>query len=338
MKVLGIESSCDETGIAVYDTDRGLLAHMLHSQAQMHADYGGVVPEIASRDHVRRWVHLTRSCVAQSGIELRQLDAVAYTAGPGLAGALFSGAVAGRMLAWTLGIQSLGVHHMEGHLLAPMLESPAPSFPFVCLLVSGGHTQLVRVDGIGCYKLLGDTLDDAVGEAFDKTAKMLGLGYPGGPALAQAATLGSSERFVFPRPMLQSADLNFSFSGLKTAAITAFDRVDRDLSAVNDIAAAFELAAVETLSVKCRRALDQENLNTLVVAGGVAANLQLRELLARTLDARNGELYFPRLEFCTDNGAMIAYAGAQRLAAGESAGDAISVQPRWPLDNMSAPG
>lgn len=338
MKVLGIESSCDETGIAVYDTDRGLLAHMLHSQAQMHADYGGVVPEIASRDHVRRWVHLTRSCVAQSGIELRQLDAVAYTAGPGLAGALFSGAVAGRMLAWTLGIQSLGVHHMEGHLLAPMLESPAPSFPFVCLLVSGGHTQLVRVDGIGCYKLLGDTLDDAVGEAFDKTAKMLGLGYPGGPALAQAATLGSSERFVFPRPMLQSADLNFSFSGLKTAAITAFDRVDRDPSAVNDIAAAFELAAVETLSVKCRRALDQENLNTLVVAGGVAANLQLRELLARTLDARNGELYFPRLEFCTDNGAMIAYAGAQRLAAGESAGDAISVQPRWPLDNMSAPG
>ena len=338
MKVLGIESSCDETGIAVYDTDRGLLAHMLHSQAQMHADYGGVVPEIASRDHVRRWVHLTRSCVAQSGIELRQLDAVAYTAGPGLAGALFSGAVAGRMLAWTLGIQSLGVHHMEGHLLAPMLESPAPSFPFVCLLVSGGHTQLVRVDGIGCYKLLGDTLDDAVGEAFDKTAKMLGLGYPGGPALAQAATLGSSERFVFPRPMLQSADLNFSFSGLKTAAITAFDRVDRDPSAVNDIAAAFELAAVETLSVKCRRALDQENLNTLVVAGGVAANLQLRELLARTLDARNGELYFPRLEFCTDNGAMIAYAGAQRLAAGESAGDEISVQPRWPLDNMSAPG
>ena len=338
MKVLGIESSCDETGIAVYDTDRGLLAHMLHSQAQMHADYGGVVPEIASRDHVRRWVHLTRSCVAQSGIELRQLDAVAYTAGPGLAGALFSGAVAGRMLAWTLGIQSLGVHHMEGHLLAPMLESPAPSFPFVCLLVSGGHTQLVRVDGIGCYKLLGDTLDDAVGEAFDKTAKMLGLGYPGGPALAQAATLGSNERFIFPRPMLQSADLNFSFSGLKTAAITAFDRVDRDPSAVNDIAAAFELAAVETLSVKCRRALDQENLNTLVVAGGVAANLQLRELLARTLDARNGELYFPRLEFCTDNGAMIAYAGAQRLAAGESAGDAISVQPRWPLDNMSAPG
>ena len=338
MKVLGIESSCDETGIAVYDTEQGLLAHMLHSQAKMHADYGGVVPEIASRDHVRRWVDLTRACVARAGIELRQLDAVAYTSGPGLAGALFSGAVAGRMLAWTLGVQSLGVHHMEGHLLAPMLEAPAPAFPFVCLLVSGGHTQLVRVDGIGHYALLGDTLDDAVGEAFDKTAKMLGLGYPGGPALAQAATSGDKERFTFPRPMLQSADLNFSFSGLKTAAITAFDRVDRDPAAVNDIAAAFELAAVETLSVKCRRALDQENLNTLVVAGGVAANLQLRELLAQTLDARNGALYFPRLEFCTDNGAMIAYAGAQRLAAGESAGDEIVVQPRWPLNDMSPPG
>jgi len=338
LKVLGIETSCDETGVAVYDSERGLLSHMLHSQVDIHAEYGGVVPEIASRDHVRKWVTLTKSCVADAGIELHELDAVAYTAGPGLAGALFTGAVAGRALAWQLGIKALGVHHMEGHLLAPMLEESAPGFPFVCLLVSGGHTQLVKVEGVGRYQLLGDTLDDAVGEAFDKTAKMLGLGYPGGPALARAATEGNSDKFKFPRPMAKSADLNFSFSGLKTAAITAFEKVDRDPEAVNDIAAAFELAAVDALAIKCKKALKQENIKTLVVAGGVAANLTLRALLDETIKSVGGELYFPRLEFCTDNGAMIAYAGAFRLLAGEYSGTDVMVRPRWPLDEMAVPG
>ena len=338
MKVLGIETSCDETGVAVYDSERGLLSHMLHSQVDIHAEYGGVVPEIASRDHVRKWVTLTKSCVAEAGIGLRDLDAIAYTAGPGLAGALFTGAVAGRALAWQLGIKALGVHHMEGHLLAPMLEVRAPSFPFVCLLVSGGHTQLVKVDGVGRYQLLGDTLDDAVGEAFDKTAKMLGLGYPGGPALAKAALSGDSSKFEFPRPMAKSADLNFSFSGLKTAAITAFEKIDRDPLAVNDIAAGFEIAAVDALAIKCRKALKQEKLKTLVVAGGVAANRKLRALLNETITSIDGELYFPRLEFCTDNGAMIAYAGAFRLLAGESSGNDVTVRPRWALQEMTEPG
>jgi len=338
VKVLGIETSCDETGVAVYDSERGLLSHMLHSQVDIHAEYGGVVPEIASRDHVRKWVTLTKSCVAEAGIKLRDLDAIAYTAGPGLAGALFTGTVAGRALAWQLGIKALGVHHMEGHLLAPMLEARAPSFPFVCLLVSGGHTQLVKVDGVGRYQLLGDTLDDAVGEAFDKTAKMLGLGYPGGPALAKAALSGDSSKFEFPRPMAKSADLNFSFSGLKTAAITAFEKIDRDPRAVNDIAAGFEIAAVDALAIKCRKALKQEKLKTLVVAGGVAANRKLRALLNETIASIDGELYFPRLEFCTDNGAMIAYAGAFRLLAGESSGDDVTVRPRWALEEMTAPG
>ncbi len=337
MKVLGIETSCDETGLAVYDTERGLLSHMLYSQAKIHAEYGGVVPEIASRDHVRKWVNLTEKCVAEAGISLDELDAVAYTAGPGLAGALFTGAVAGRVLAWTLGIKALGVHHMEGHLLAPMLETPAPAFPFVCLLVSGGHTQLVKVDGVGRYTLLGDTLDDAVGEAFDKTAKMLGLGYPGGPALAKAATRGSDAAFAFPRPMVRSDDLNFSFSGLKTAAITAFEKVNRDPASIDDIAASFELAAVDILAIKCQKALQQENMNSLVVAGGVAANLKLRALLDQKMNAIGGDLFFPRLEFCTDNGAMIAHAGALRLVAGEYAGDEVVVQPRWSLSAMTPP-
>ncbi len=322
----------------MYDTERGLLSHMLYSQAKIHAEYGGVVPEIASRDHVRKWVNLTEQCVAEAGIALDELDAVAYTSGPGLAGALFTGAVAGRVLAWTLGIKALGVHHMEGHLLAPMLETPAPAFPFVCLLVSGGHTQLVKVEGVGKYTLLGDTLDDAVGEAFDKTAKMLGLGYPGGPALAKAATRGSDAAFAFPRPMARSDDLNFSFSGLKTAAITAFEKVNRDPASIDDIAASFELAAVDSLAIKCQKALQQENLQCLVVAGGVAANLKLRALLDEKMNAVGGELYFPRLEFCTDNGAMIAHAGALRLIAGECAGDEVVVQPRWPLSDMAAPG
>ena len=337
MKVLGIETSCDETGVAIYDSEQGLLSHKLHSQVDIHADYGGVVPEIASRDHVRKWVTLTRACAVEAGIELGELDAVAYTSGPGLAGALFTGAVAGRALAWQLGIKALGVHHMEGHLLAPMLDTPSPGFPFICLLVSGGHSQLVKVESVGAYELLGDTLDDAVGEAFDKTAKMLGLGYPGGPALAKAATEGDVEKFVFPRPLAKSDDLNFSFSGLKTAAITAFDKADRDPAVVNDIAAGFEIAAVEALAIKCRKALLQENMHTLVVAGGVAANIKLRSMLQETIQAIKGELYFPRLEFCTDNGAMIAYAGAVRLMAGENSGTEITVKPRWPLDEMDVP-
>lgn len=337
MKVLGIETSCDETGVAIYDSKRGLLSHKLHSQVDIHADYGGVVPEIASRDHVRKWVTLTKACASDAGIALQDLDAVAYTAGPGLAGALFTGAVAGRALAWQLGIKALGVHHMEGHLLAPMMESPSPSFPFICLLVSGGHSQLVKVESVGQYELLGDSVDDAVGEAFDKTAKMLGLGYPGGPALAKAATAGDAQKYTFPRPMAKSADLNFSFSGLKTAAITAFEKTGRDPAAVNDIAACFENAAVDALAIKCKKALLQENMKTLVGAGGVAANLKLRALLKETIQSIDGELFFPRLEFCTDNGAMIAYAGAFRLLAGESSGKEITVRPRWPLDEMAIP-
>lgn len=338
MKVLGIETSCDETGVAVYDTQAGLLSHLLHSQADIHAEYGGVVPEIASRDHIRKWVSLTQACVDDAGIELTDLDAVAYTAGPGLAGALFTGAVAGRALAWKLGIKALGVHHMEGHLLAPMLEETAPDFPFVCLLVSGGHTQLVRVDGVGQYQLLGESLDDAVGEAFDKTAKMLGLGYPGGPALAKAATAGDPEKFKFPRPMARSGDLYFSFSGLKTAAITAFTEQQNKPEVVNDIAASFEAAAVEALAIKCSSALSQENLDCLVVAGGVAANLELRALLDQKVTATGGRLFFPRLEFCTDNGAMIAYAGALRLAVGELSAGSVDVRPRWSLAEMHPPG
>lgn len=334
LKVLGFESSCDETGIALYDTERGLLAHVLHSQVDHHQAYGGVVPEIASRDHIRKWVSLTRKCIADGGTEMVEIDAVAYTAGPGLAGALFTGAVAGRVLAWTLGIPALGVHHMEAHLLAPMLESRCPEFPFICLLVSGGHTQLVRVDGVGSYRLLGDTLDDAAGEAFDKTAKMLGLGYPGGPRLAKVAEKGDETRYQFPRPMLNRPGLDFSFSGLKTAAITTFSSASHNENAVADIAAGFQAAVVETLVVKCHRALQQEKLTRLVVAGGVASNTQLRAALESMVNGIGGELYCPRLEFCTDNGAMIAYAGAIRLQAGEYADQSVVIRPRWPLHEM----
>ncbi len=337
MKVLGIESSCDETGIALYDTNAGLIADVLHSQVEQHQAYGGVVPEIASRDHVRTWVPLLRECLAQAGIGVAEIDAVAYTAGPGLAGALFTGAVAGRALAWTMGVPALGVHHMEAHLLAPMLETRSPAFPFVCLLVSGGHTQLVRVDGVGRYRLLGDTLDDAAGEAFDKTAKMLGLGYPGGPRLAKKAENGNENRFTFTRPMLNRPGLDFSFSGLKTAAITAFAKVPDDDQTVADIAAGFQSAVVETLVVKCRRALEQEKLGHLVVAGGVASNTQLRSALELMVTGLDGELYCPRLEFCTDNGAMIAYTGAIRLAAGEKADRSVVIKPRWPIDDMQPP-
>lgn len=335
--VLGIETSCDETGLALYHTEKGLLAHVLHSQVAQHEVYGGVVPEIASRDHVRKWVGLTRECARKAGVTIDQIDAVAYTAGPGLAGALFAGAMAGRMLAWSLEVKALGVHHMEAHLLAPMLEAEPPAFPFICLLVSGGHTQLVRVDGVGQYRLLGDTLDDAAGEAFDKTAKMLGLGYPGGPRLALAAEDGDDQKFVFARPMTNRPGLDFSFSGLKTAAMTAFISAGKDPHVVADIAAGFQSAVVDTLTIKCQRALKQEKLNRLVVAGGVASNKKLRAALTESAEKLGGKLYCPRLEFCTDNGAMIAYAGALRLQAGEVAGVEVNIRPRWPLGEMTVP-
>lgn len=353
LKVLGIESSCDETGIAVYEHSsadntsghnpsghkkgRGLLAHVLHSQVDKHAAYGGVVPEIASRDHVRKWLPLTRQCLRDAGLQLGDIDAIAYTSGPGLAGALFTGAVAGQSLAWALQIPAIGVNHMEGHLLAPMLEPDPPEYPFICLLVSGGHTQLVRVDGMGQYRLLGDTLDDAVGEAFDKTAKMLGLGYPGGPRLAEAAQSGDVDRFRFARPMTSRPGLDFSFSGLKTAAITAFTEVGQHAESVADIAVAFETAAVDALSIKCARALQQENINCLVASGGVAANKRLRATLAEMVKRIEGRVYFPRMEFCTDNGAMIALAGAIRLAAGEYNSLSVNVRPRWSIDQLSSP-
>jgi len=334
MLVLGIESSCDETGVALFDTEAGLLGHALHSQVGLHAEYGGVVPELASRDHVRKALPLLRSLLDQSGLNAKNINGVAYTAGPGLIGALMAGASIGRSLAWSWGVPAVGVHHMEGHLLAPMLETPAPAFPFVALLVSGGHTMLVRVDGVGAYRILGDTLDDAAGEAFDKTAKLLGLEYPGGPLLAQLATQGDPDRFHFPRPMTGRPGLDFSFSGLKTFALTTFQAHGDDQQTCADIARAFEDAVVDTMVIKCRRALRQSGISRLVVAGGVGANLALREGLDALVDELAGEVFYPRLEFCTDNGAMIAYAGACRLQAGQCQGLEIEVRPRWSLEEL----
>jgi len=334
MLVLGIESSCDETGVALFDTEKGLRGHALHSQVRLHAEYGGVVPELASRDHVRKALPLLSRLFEQAGLERGAIDAVAYTAGPGLIGALMVGASIGRSLAWSLGVPALGVHHMEGHLLAPMLESPAPEFPFVALLVSGGHTMLVQVDGVGRYRILGDTLDDAVGEAFDKTAKLLGLEYPGGPLLAKLAERGRPERFRFPRPMTDRPGLDFSFSGLKTFALTTRRDAGDDDQTCADIARAFQDAVVDTMMIKCRRALQQTGINRLVIAGGVGANQALREGLQVMADELSAELFYPRLEFCTDNGAMIAYAGACRLAAGQQQGLEISVRPRWSLEEL----
>jgi N6-L-threonylcarbamoyladenine synthase len=333
--VLGIETSCDETGVALYHGERGLLAHVLHSQVQLHAEYGGVVPELASRDHVRRVLPLLRECLGQAGVRREDIGGVAYTAGPGLIGALLVGAAVGRSLAFGWGVPAVGVHHMEGHLLAPMLEPEPPEFPFVALLVSGGHTQLVRVDGIGRYTLLGESLDDAAGEAFDKTAKLLGLGYPGGPALARLAQQGDPERFTFPRPMTDRPGLDFSFSGLKTYALTTLRQHGLEASA--DIARAFEDAVVETLAIKCRRVLKQTRLKRLVMAGGVSANRQLRERLASIAAEEGARVYYPRPEFCTDNGAMIAYAGYVRLHAGQHEPLAIRAQPRWPMETLTAP-
>lgn len=337
MIVLGIETSCDETGIALYHTDRGLLAHALHSQIKMHAEYGGVVPELASRDHIRRVLPLTEAVLRDAGKTLQDIDAIAYTQGPGLAGALLVGTSVAESLAFALGIPSIGVHHLEGHLLAPMLEVNPPPFPFVALLVSGGHTQLMHVAGVGLYELLGDTLDDAAGEAFDKTAKLLGLPYPGGPAVSKLAESGGPSILKLPRPMLSSGDLNFSFSGLKTAVLTAVQQSSSDETTKANIAYAFQEAVVEVLAAKCTAALDQCNLDRLIVSGGVGANRRLRESLGSAAKKHGFEVYYPRLEFCTDNGAMIAFAGAMRLKQAAPGNHAFTVRPRWDLAELNAP-
>ena len=334
MRVLGIESSCDETGIAIYDSEAGLLAHALHSQIELHMEYGGVVPELASRDHVRKTLPLIGEVLRQAGLQKTDIDGVAYTAGPGLIGALLVGASIGRSLAWTWDVPALAVHHMEGHLLAPMLEEDVPEFPFVALLVSGGHTMLVRVDGVGRYLLLGDTVDDAAGEAFDKTAKLLGLGYPGGPAISRVAEQGNPARFHFPRPMTNRPGLDFSFSGLKTFAVNTLAENGDDAQTRADIAHAFEVAVVETMAIKCRRVLEQTGLKRLVLAGGVSANQRLRQRLSQLAKERSVRLYYPRPEFCTDNGAMIAYAGCLRLQAGQGESLAIQARARWSLESL----
>jgi len=331
---LGIESSCDETGIGLYSSDRGLLAHTLFSQVDLHAAYGGVVPELASRDHIQRALPLIRETLDAGNIELDKLTGIAYTAGPGLSGALLVGGSIAQSLAWGLGIPALGVHHMEVHLLAPLLGSSQLKFPFVALLVSGGHTLLVEVDGIGEYKILGQSLDDAVGEAFDKTAKILGLGYPGGPALALLATKGVEGRFDFPRPMVDRPGLDFSFSGLKTFARNTFINFPNEKAS---IAKAFEVAATETLMIKCRRALEQTGFSTLVVAGGVSANLALRQTVDEMAKKLNIDVHYPAAEFCTDNGAMIALAGHYRLLSGQRNDHyEILVKPRWNLEELEA--
>ena len=338
MRVLGIETSCDDTGVAVYDTELGLRAHCLASQVELHALYGGVVPELAARDHVKLLLPLIQKALREAEVEAQAIDGVAYTAGPGLSGALLVGASLGRSLAWAWQVPALGVHHMEGHLLAPMLEDLPPSFPFVALLVSGGHTLLVDVAEIGRYTLLGGTVDDAVGEAFDKTAKLLGLGYPGGPAIAKAAVNGNPHRWKFPRPMTDRPGLDFSFSGLKTFTRNTVPEGALDAQTVADIAAAFQDAAVDTLVIKCRRALEQTGRRRLIVAGGVGANVLLRQRL-REMTAESGrEVFYPRPEFCTDNGAMIAYAGTLRLQAGERQGLDFSVRPRWRLTDLAPIG
>ena len=329
---LGIESSCDETGIGIYTSESGLISHKLFSQVSLHAEYGGVVPELASRDHIQRAIPLIKEALNESGIKLNELTGIAYTAGPGLSGALLVGGSIAQSLAWGLGIPALGVHHMEGHLLAPLLEDERPEFPFVALLVSGGHTLLVDVPRIGEYKILGESLDDAVGEGFDKTAKILGLGYPGGPALANLAKQGDKNRFTFPRPMTDRPGLDFSFSGLKTYARNTF--IDFPEEKAN-IAKAFEVAATETLTIKCNRALKQTGYKTLVVAGGVSANLSLRESLNEMTTKNNASVFYPALDFCTDNGAMIALAGHYRFLAGQSNQNyEITIKPRWSLEEL----
>jgi N6-L-threonylcarbamoyladenine synthase len=342
VKVLGIETSCDETGAAVYATDGGLLDHVVYSQVRLHAEFGGVVPELASRDHVRKLAPMVRKLMDDLGLARGDVDAVAYTSGPGLAGALLVGAGFARSLAWSWGVPALGVHHMEGHLLAPMMETDVPDFPFVALLVSGGHTQLVKVEAVGDYELLGESIDDAAGEAFDKTAKLLDLGYPGGPALAALAAKGDPGRFRFPRPMTDRPGLDFSFSGLKTFAMTTLRDLRADAgpgglsdSLRADVARAFEDAVVDTLAIKCRRAVEQTGSKALVMAGGVSANRRLRARVDELMADLGGRAYYPRPDLCTDNGAMIAYAGWHRLRAGQHDALAFDIRPRWPLQELA---
>ncbi len=341
MLVLGIETSCDETGVALYCTERGLLADALYSQIDIHAEYGGVVPELASRDHIRKTLPLIDSVLSDAACQKSQIDAVAYTAGPGLMGALIVGTTVARSIAKGLGVPALGVHHMEGHLMAPMLGANSPTYPFVALLVSGGHTQLIRVARFGDYELLGESVDDAAGEAFDKTAKMLGLGYPGGPAVAKLAEEGDPSRFDFPRPMVRQPGLDFSFSGLKTHVATCLRQLANENPLTEqdraDVARAFEEAVVDTLLIKCRRAIEQESVDTLVMAGGVSANRRLRARLAEVLGSKGVKVMYPEASLCTDNGAMIAYAGALRLVAGEADSPESQVRPRWPITELSAP-
>ena len=336
MRILGIETSCDETGIAIYDDAQGLLSHELYSQVKLHADYGGGVPEPASRDHVRKIVPLIEKAMADANTSPQDLDGVAFTQGPGLVGALLVGSSVGRSLAYAWNVPAVGVHHMEGHLLAPMLETQAPSFPFVALLVSGGHSMLVKVEGIGQYELLGESIDDAAGEAFDKTAKLLGLDYPGGPLLAKLAEKGEPGHYKFPRPMTDRPGLDFSFSGLKTFAANTIRDSDGSEQSQANIAFAFQEAVIDTLIIKCKRALKQTGMKTLVIAGGVSANTMLREKMTSLMQDMGGEVFYPSLAYCTDNGAMIAYAGMQRLKAGETLPLSSKAKPRWPLDELSA--
>ena len=343
MRVLGIESSCDETGIALYDTDKGLVADALYSQIALHAEFGGVVPELASRDHVRKIIPLIKQVIKESKTSMGDIDAIAYTSGPGLIGALMVGASTACGLAEALGVPALGVHHMEGHLLAPMLEDNPPVYPFVALLVSGGHSQLIDVRGLGDYTLLGETVDDAAGEAFDKVAKMLSLPYPGGPEVSALAERGDASRFTFPRPMTDRPGLDFSFSGLKTHTLTTLRTLEAqgalDEQARADVACAFEDAVVDTLAIKCRRALQQTGRSRLVMAGGVSANRKLRQQLEGMLQrhVKDAEVFYPRGRFCTDNGAMIAYAGAMRLLAGQQPDEHMTLHPRWPLADLPMP-
>jgi N6-L-threonylcarbamoyladenine synthase len=334
LRILGIETSCDESAAAIYDIDQGLLAARVYSQVELHAKYGGVVPELASRDHVRKTLPLVRQVLDDAGLDVADIDGVAYTSGPGLIGALLVGSCLGRSLAFALDKPAIAIHHMEGHLLAPMLEPEPPEFPFVALLVSGGHTQLVQVDGIGQYTMLGESIDDAAGEAFDKTAKLLGLPYPGGPELAKLAELGDPKRFRFPRPMTDRPGLDFSFSGLKTFAMNCFKQNGDDEQTRADIALAFETAVIETLIIKCRRALEEAGLGTLVMAGGVSANRRLRARLDQYAKDNGVKVYYPRPEFCTDNAAMIAYAGCQRIMAGQHEELGFMPRARWPLEEL----
>ncbi|EOB3603111.1 TPA: tRNA (adenosine(37)-N6)-threonylcarbamoyltransferase complex transferase subunit TsaD [Vibrio vulnificus] len=335
MRILGIETSCDETGIAIYDDEKGLLAHKLYSQIKLHADYGGVVPELASRDHVKKTIPLIKEALKEANLTAKDIDGVAYTAGPGLVGALLVGATIGRSLAYAWGVPAVPVHHMEGHLLAPMLEDNPPPFPFVAVLVSGGHSMMVEVKGIGEYKILGESIDDAAGEAFDKTAKLMGLDYPGGPLLSKLAEKGTPGRFKFPRPMTNVPGLDMSFSGLKTFTANTIAANGDDEQTHADIAYAFEEAVCATLAIKCKRALEQTGMKRIVIAGGVSANRRLRAELEKLAHKVGGDVYYPRTEFCTDNGAMIAYAGMQRLKNNEVSDLAVEARPRWPIDQLT---